>query len=812
MLNKVAGYRFHDLELGFALTGIHIELDPKVKPVYDYYHIENCFFHDIANPIFPPTGSSPVEWWRWAFAIRGDGGGRAKNITVKNCIGLRTQGFLGIDSKDNLSFDGNTVAHTSLNQVSQSEGKHQNITNCVFVYNYPWTFDKWGTTQVIAGGLRGGDSIRNEVINNEFGWPGDYPGSPDGCGYDFETSTSDVTFKNNFVHDSYGEAILFMGDRVQKNLIFDGNILRNNVRFSPRWDCTISLPLNVTGNGVFSNNVFYLWPGKKAFSSKPDCFTYVNNDERPTRPFAAMPLVSHISYGAGSRTYALECATPGATIRYTMDGSLPNSSSAVYTRPIRVKRSCALNAKAFKEGYYNSYVNSLVVEMRIQEGRFPSAWWKLDEKSGITARDSAGGNDGFLDGATRTASRIGPCLWFHGSGSGVNLKHAGLAAIADTFTIAFWANPEAARPSTPEVNRGIGLTGTAWWKLDEGTGDTVADANGGPPGTITGCTWTNGKFGHALRFNGSSNFVNLNNAGLKAVSDSFTVSFWANPEATRAVTPEANAGISGTSDQRYALEPAQYSDVSGSAGVGVSVGTNGVSVFELADNYMPSLLVSDRPLSGWNQIVVVYQDNQPSLYINGSLVRTGLKSARRVHPNFRLGGGPYGWYKGELDDVRVYPRALTEIEVRQLSTRGEEAEVAWMLDKMAGATGLPYALAPISRGGGSDADHAGVGVAVGTTGISVCESSDDYMPSLLVDSQRLTGWNHITVVYRDRQPTLYLNGVFEKAGCRSAKTVHPVFNMGGGDGVGRYVGKLGDIRVYNRSLTDAEIQELASRK
>jgi hypothetical protein len=258
------------------------------------------------------------------------------------------------------------------------------------------------------------------------------------------------------------------------------------------------------------------------------------------------------------------------------------------------------------------------------------------------------------------------------------------------------------------------------------------------------------------------------------------------------------------------MAPQQYSAASGGAGVGVSVGTNGVSVFELADNYLPSLLVYDHPLTGWSHIVVVYRDNQPSLYIDGMLAKTGLKSKKTVHPAFHLGGSRFGWYEGKLDDVRVYPRALTDAEIRELDTQGEAASIPWTLDKRAGARGLPYALGPVSRGGGSSADDAGVGVAVGTNGISVCESSDNYLPSVLVDTRPLKGWNYIAVVYQSGQPSLYLNGVFEKAGCRSGKAVHPVFNLGGGNGLGWYRGQLADVRVFNRALTDGEVQALAS--
>jgi hypothetical protein len=97
-----------------------------------------------------------------------------------------------------------------------------------------------------------------------------------------------------------------------------------------------------------------------------------------------------------------------------------------------------------------------------------------------------------------------------------------------------------------------------------------------------------------------------------------------------------------------------------------------------------------------------------------------------------------------------------------------------------------------------------MGVSVGTNGISVCEASDNYQPSVLVDNRPLAGWKHVAIVYRDRQPSLYLDGVFEKAGCRSGKIVHPAFTIGRG--------AVGEVRVFDYALTDAEVQQLASAR
>ena len=50
----------------------------------------------------------------------------------------------------------------------------------------------------------------------------------------------------------------------------------------------------------------------------------------------------------------ISCSTPGATIRYTLNGSEPNESSAVYSNPINLTAYALIMAKAFKTGWESS--------------------------------------------------------------------------------------------------------------------------------------------------------------------------------------------------------------------------------------------------------------------------------------------------------------------------------------------------------------------------------------------------------------------------------------------------------------------------
>jgi len=174
----------------------------------------------------------------------------------------------------------------------------------------------------------------------------------------------------------------------------------------------------------------------------------------------------------------------------------------------------------------------------------------------------------------------------------------------------------------------------------------------------------------SLSFDGVDDYVSNSNV-FADVSGTFTMEFWVNPTATRATTPEANSGISGIGSQRYAIHPTHGEAANLGAnhfGAGVSVGTNGISVFEHTASYLPSLLVHDTSLSGWNHVAIVYNNNTPSLYLNGQFIKTGLTSTGIVHPSIAsLGGGDatgYGTFQGGLDEVRIWNTARTQTQIQ----------------------------------------------------------------------------------------------------------------------------------------------------
>ena len=134
-------------------------------------------------------------------------------------------------------------------------------------------------------------------------------------------------------------------------------------------------------------------------------------------------------------------------------------------------------------------------------------------------------------------------------------------------------------------------------------------------------------------------------------------------------------GFPWNTTQRYAITP-ELRD--GGAGAGLSVGVNGISVFEHSASNLPSTLVYDTSINGWTHIALVYENKTPKLYVNGVFVRTGLTSPQaHVYAPKTLGDWySYGLFYGGLDEVALYNRALTGTEIGSIFAAGGEVRCA----------------------------------------------------------------------------------------------------------------------------------------
>lgn len=185
-------------------------------------------------------------------------------------------------------------------------------------------------------------------------------------------------------------------------------------------------------------------------------------------------------------------------------------------------------------------------------------------------------------------------------------------------------------------------------------------------GSVTSATWnsTGGYNGQgAYEFDGSNDKITTGTTNRP--TNTFSFGGWIKALSTHEVDAESNTTTTGTSGQKYAFGAAHGGS---NAGAGLSVGTNGISVYEHGDSYMPPLAVYSSSIgSDWNHIMIVYENRQPKIYLNGALVRTGVFSARStVYAPYEIGAGSYGYFNGSMDEVKVYDSALSAAQVLAL--------------------------------------------------------------------------------------------------------------------------------------------------
>jgi len=194
----------------------------------------------------------------------------------------------------------------------------------------------------------------------------------------------------------------------------------------------------------------------------------------------------------------------------------------------------------------------------------------------------------------------------------------------------------------------------AAYGFEEGSGASVNDGSGnGNTGTINGAAWApQGKYGHALSFNGVSDLVVINGSPALNVSSAMTQEAWVYP--TAAQTSWATV--------LHRETDAYYLHASSPAGSMVPAGG---AIFTGTESYLTGS--TPIPLNTWTHLALTYDGATMRLYVNGLQVAT--KSASGSIQNnsnpLRIGGNvPYGQYfQGRIDEVRVYSRALSASEI-----------------------------------------------------------------------------------------------------------------------------------------------------
>ena len=189
----------------------------------------------------------------------------------------------------------------------------------------------------------------------------------------------------------------------------------------------------------------------------------------------------------------------------------------------------------------------------------------------------------------------------------------------------------------------------AAYGFNEGGGTTTADASGnGNMATLVGATWTTGKYGQGLAFNGSNQYVT--GTDIDFPSGPFTLSGWFQ---TGAVGPRKilSKYLSST-NQIYVMTLAN-----GGVLAGLYDGTDSQEV-QTSQSYVDNI---------WHHFALVVTGTTLELFIDG--VSQGTDTHDNSLPvnnevwNIGRRADNVQYFQGALDEIKFYNKALTSAEI-----------------------------------------------------------------------------------------------------------------------------------------------------
>jgi hypothetical protein len=221
------------------------------------------------------------------------------------------------------------------------------------------------------------------------------------------------------------------------------------------------------------------------------------------------------------------------------------------------------------------------------------------------------------------------------------------------------------------------------WLLDEGQGNIATDSSGNKnDGKIVGAKWTDGKFGKALEFDGSSHVEIPASKTTDDIMSGFTYLIWVKPTAA---PPNANTRIIERDWHNPTIQI-------GSTDFYGSIAVNG-------DQANTNVRGGTWKMGNWTFVAITYDGAVLKLYVNGEMVNSKNVGKPDANPNattppnqgaiwLATWKAP-GWdFIGVLDEAGVFNTPLSDTDIKEIMNNGlEKLAPVYSVGKMAIAWG-----------------------------------------------------------------------------------------------------------------------------
>ena len=231
----------------------------------------------------------------------------------------------------------------------------------------------------------------------------------------------------------------------------------------------------------------------------------------------------------------------------------------------------------------------------------------------------------------------------------------------------------------------------SWRKFDGDYSDSSGSGLSGTPDGVSFAIDRNGESNRSIYFDGINDTFTFD-IGSQHYSN-FSVSFWAEPlKATTIVGESTKGGAMATPAHSTLMYYPMGNKGLRQVGFGIVLGSNALNIAHLTGGRAPATLAYPSDMSGWKQYVVCCINNKVRLFVNGNFVKDGLQFDRTnvIGASIILGKNyKNGHYKGSIDNLRIYDRALPLTEVTSLYKKDTDLQekIEYSLVSGAGSEG-----------------------------------------------------------------------------------------------------------------------------
>ena len=221
-------------------------------------------------------------------------------------------------------------------------------------------------------------------------------------------------------------------------------------------------------------------------------------------------------------------------------------------------------------------------------------------------------------------------------------------------------------PVLTNVAEGTDPCLVGWWRFDDGSGGTAYDRSGSENnGTLNGNPqWVAGKIGGALEFDGKDDYVDCSNDASLNITDKVTIAVWVktNDAGNSQHNPYVTKG-----DHSYAIKHHISNSIE-------------FFIYDKGNWHLVNFPVDGSFNGVWHHLAGTYDETNLKLYIDGKLeaktAYTGSIASSVISANIGRNAQTDQFYKGVIDDVRIYNRALTQDEIATIYASEITGEIA----------------------------------------------------------------------------------------------------------------------------------------